>query len=537
MYKNILFDLGNVFITVQPERALSMLSEFMDTRTAEAIKKEPNEFLKKICNDQELFETGKITMPEFFSRLKNKFGLKMNIEQFENVWCSMFSRKKDVIKFATELSKNYKIFILSNTNETHINHLIDALPIFDFVSGTAFSHEIGYLKPQQDFYFKALKKLNINADESIFIDDLEDNVKAAAEAGITSFKFENLIKLKNDMEKEIKKINILINPGLNIDDNNFIDWQNEVLLDYVNELLLKYPPGIPEPEQRKSALLLLDSIFHDVYAPHRPAVQSFFKTRINKAIDEIVNTEVASGARIWKLYNHAFVVKTKTATIAFDITRAKSVEIDGFSIENKIMEKLIKQCDTLFISHWHDDHADEWIIQSFIDQNKPVVANSGAWNSKPIHPEITHLKRISHTIQTLPVQNGKQELKVVVYPGHQGELENNVYIVTTPDGFSFSQTGDQGTQKDFEWIDEISKHQKIDILMPNCFTEQIARVVKGFNPNVVITGHENELSHTIDHREPYWRTYLRKEVTEKYDVPLVLMTWGESLCYNKEKLL
>jgi len=533
MYKNILFDIGNVFITVQPEKALAMLSEFMDTRTAEAIKKEPNEFLKKICNDQELFETGKITMPEFFSRLKNKFGLKMSVKQFEYIWCSMFSRKKDVIKFAAELSRKYKIFLLSNTNETHINHLIDALPIFDFISGTALSHEIGFLKPQHDFYFKALKKLNIKAEESIFIDDMEVNVKAAAESGITSFKFENLIKLKNDMEKEIKKTNILINPGLNIDDNNFIDWQNEVLLDYVNELLLKYPPGIPEPEQRKSALLLLDSIFHDVYAPHRPAVQSFFKTRINKAIDEIVNTEVGSGARIWKLYNHAFVVKTKSVTIGFDLTRAESVNVQNFKIDKSIMIKLINQCDALFLSHWHDDHIDEWIIQSFIDQNKPVVANSGAWNSNPIHPEITHLKRRAHIIQMLPVQNGKQKLKVVVYPGHQGELENNVYIVTTADGLSFSQMGDQGTQKDLEWIDEIASHHKVDVLMPNCFTEDIARVIKGFNPNVVITGHENELSHTIDHREAYWKTYLRKEKTDKYDCPLVLMTWGESFHYNK----
>jgi putative hydrolase of the HAD superfamily len=201
MYKNILFDLGNVFITVKPERALAKLSEYMPLQTAEISKKEPESFLKEICDDQALFETGKITMPQFFSKLKENFDLKMSVEQFEGVWCSMFSRKKDVIQFATELSRKYKIFILSNTNETHINHLIDALPIFDFVSGTAFSHEIGFLKPQHDFYFKALKKLNINAEESIFIDDLEDNVKAAAEAGITSFKFENLVKLKEEMKE------------------------------------------------------------------------------------------------------------------------------------------------------------------------------------------------------------------------------------------------------------------------------------------------------------------------------------------------
>ncbi len=199
MIKYILFDIGNVFITVQPERAITKLSKFMDPHTAALIREKEDEFMKKIQHDQELLETGMMTMEEFFSKLKNEIGLKMELEQFEDVWCSMFSRKKDVIQFAEELSKKYKIFLLSNTNETHINHLYEALTIFDFISGTALSHEIGYLKPQPDFYYKALEKLNIKAEESIFIDDLELNVNAAAEAGITSFKFENLEKLKNDL--------------------------------------------------------------------------------------------------------------------------------------------------------------------------------------------------------------------------------------------------------------------------------------------------------------------------------------------------
>ena len=199
MYKNILFDIGNVLITVEYERAFNKLSGYMDARTASLISSEQDGFVKEIRDAQTLLETGKIKMPQFFSEIKEKFNLKMSLEQFEDVWCSMFSRKKDVLKFVEKLSKNYKIFLLSNTNETHINHLYEALTIFEFISGTAFSHEIGYLKPEQNFYYSALKKLNIKAEESVFIDDLEQNVKAAAEVGITSFKFENLIKLKKDL--------------------------------------------------------------------------------------------------------------------------------------------------------------------------------------------------------------------------------------------------------------------------------------------------------------------------------------------------
>ena len=45
------------------------------------------------------------------------------------------------------------------------------------------------------------------------------------------------------------------------------------------------------------------------------------------------------------------------------------------------------------------------------------------------------------------------------------------------------------------------------------------------------TGHENELGHTVDHREPFWLTYDRIEGAE---APFLLMTWGESFYYRPE---
>jgi L-ascorbate metabolism protein UlaG (beta-lactamase superfamily) len=289
--------------------------------------------------------------------------------------------------------------------------------------------------------------------------------------------------------------------------------------------------------------MLLDGVLHDVYAPQRPPVQQFFKTRMRNAIKEIEQTEITEGARIWKLYDHGFVIRTNTVTIGFDLIRGKSARAEGFPISEDWMAKLIKQCDVLFISHKHGDHAEEGVAQSFIDQGKPVVAPPGVWKEKSINKRITHLDRVAHTIQTLPVQGGKQILKVVVYPGHQGEsVENNVSLVVTPEGLSFSQMGDQSNSDDFEWIDEVRNNHVVDVLMPNCWTTDIVRVAKGFNPAIIITGHENEMGHTIDHREPYWLTYQRQKGSDRfggskdigYNHPLILMTWGESFHYKRE---
>jgi len=335
----------------------------------------------------------------------------------------------------------------------------------------------------------------------------------------------------------------LIDPTLNKTQNLFLNNQAEALLGQANKVFSKYPPNWPEPEARRTALMLLDGVLHDVYAPQRPPVQNFYKNRMRQAIEEIEQTEITKGARIWKLYDHGFVIRTKSVTIGFDLIRGRSARAEGFPVSEEVMERLIEQCDVLFISHRHGDHAEEWVAQTFIDKGKPVVAPSEVWKGKSIHKDITHLQRVPHTIQTLPVKGGKELLKVVIYPGHQGEnIENNVSLVITPEGLSFSQMGDQSNSNDFEWIDEVGKNHVVDVLMPNCWTTDIVRVAKGFNPALIITGHENEMGHTIDHREPYWLTYQRREGSDRfggtkgigYETPLILMTWGESYHYKRE---
>ena len=334
-----------------------------------------------------------------------------------------------------------------------------------------------------------------------------------------------------------------IDPSLNKLQNQFLNTQAEALLQQADDVLSSCPPNWPEPPARRSALLLLDGVLHDVYAPHRPPVQKFFKNRLEKAIDEIEQTVIEHGARIWKLYNQGFLIRTKSVTIGFDLVRGKSVRVEEFSISDDDMRRLVHQCDALFISHRHDDHADEWVAQQFIDLGKPVVAPPEVWKDKSIYDHVTHLKRAPHVKQTLSIQDGRQELSVVVYPGHQGaDIENNVYLVITPEGFSFSQMGDQSNNNDFEWIDKVGANYVVDVLMPNCWTTDIVRVAEGFNPAVIITGHENEMGHTIDHREPYWLTYQRRKGSDRfggsrdvgYDVPLILMTWGESFHYKRE---
>ena len=263
---------------------------------------------------------------------------------------------------------------------------------------------------------------------------------------------------------------IPIDPGLTRKQDELLNQQAEVMLNKADEVLSTFPPQFPEPLERTMALYLLDCIFHDVYAPQRPPVQEFLQNRMDNMANQMDNTEVEDGAIIWKLYSHSFVVRTPSVTIAFDLIRP-SVRFDTFYTDTRaVIGKIIEQCDVLFISHWHPDHADEWVARAFIEQGNPVVAPPDVWKDKPFYEKQSHLDRDAGKRHILPLQNGNKELETTIYPRHQGDYLNNVAVVYTPEGLCFSHNGDQNAgqmAEDTLWLFDIKNQHQIDVLMYN----------------------------------------------------------------------
>ncbi len=323
-------------------------------------------------------------------------------------------------------------------------------------------------------------------------------------------------------------------------DSAYLDRQDHAFLEEIAATLEKRPPGVPINRERELALLLLDAVMHDPRAAFRRPVQDFFHYRMEKAIGEMEHTRVDKGARIWKLYNMCFIVRTRSVTMAFDLTSAGSSESAGFMLPEAMASRLVDQCDVLFISHYHDDHADKEIAARFIAKGKPVVAPPQIWAGDPIHARITHLERNADLLQALPVKNGREVLKIVLFPGHQmRKIENNVPLVFTPEGLSFCHMGDQINEGDFmpdyQWIDSVGKRYHVDVLMPPCWTNELFRIVKGFNPALVLPGHENELGHPVNDRVPFWGDSEFLELTypalKRSEYPVIITAWGESVHY------
>lgn len=304
---------------------------------------------------------------------------------------------------------------------------------------------------------------------------------------------------------------------------------------WVDYILKTYPPSLEEFPARRAALIRLDDILHIESAPRKAIVQNYYRHRLEAAIAEIESTKVTEGMRIWKLYNHGFLVRTPTVSFTFDIVPGL-VRVPEFSIPPDLMKRLVSQSDATFISHLHNDHANPEVARMFLAQHKPVIAPEGLWSDTPdLAAKVTYPKRSTQTVHAISIKGGEQTLKVVAYPGHQGKSPIvNVHLITTPEGYSVVHTGDQsgfeGPGGDFDWIAQIGRDHIVDALLVNCWTNELGRVIRGVNPELVITGHENEMGHTVDHREDYTQTY-----NHLFEVryPFTVMTWGESFLYRK----
>lgn len=311
---------------------------------------------------------------------------------------------------------------------------------------------------------------------------------------------------------------------------DFYNQQAKLTLVLADSVLKMNTPALQENLLRKMALMLIDNVLHDEPAPTRPAVQTYFRKCIENSVSDIRITIVEKGAVIWKLYNHAFIVKTPTVTVGFDITRGLS-DVEGFSLNERFIHQLIDVTDILFISHVHSDHADKWVTEQFLNRNKPVVAPENVWNDQPFSKRIIRPERKAHVIQSIYLPLKEFSIKIVNYPGHQKSLINNVYLVISPEGISFAHTGDQYNYDDFEWIDQVGNYHRVDVAMPNCWTALPKRFSDGFRPGLIIPGHENEMGHPVTQRKPYWLNEVRWSETDSIPYPFLQVHWGEKFHY------
>ncbi len=107
---------------------------------------------------------------------------------------------KDVVAMIDKLSKNYKIVLLSNAQDTWLHKILTRDNLYKCFDLMIISAEVGLIKPNSEIFNLALLRSNSKAEESVFIDDNPINVSAAERVGIKGLVFSDIEKLKKDFD-------------------------------------------------------------------------------------------------------------------------------------------------------------------------------------------------------------------------------------------------------------------------------------------------------------------------------------------------
>jgi putative hydrolase of the HAD superfamily len=130
---------------------------------------------------------------------------KISSEEFIKYWSSIFSVNEDVIALLPELKKNYNIYLLSNTNSIHKKYGYGHYEFLKWFDKLFLSHEVGYIKPEEEIYRAVEKVSGFPSKEHIFIDDVKEYVDAAMNIGWDGIQFVGY----DDLAKNLKKRKIL----------------------------------------------------------------------------------------------------------------------------------------------------------------------------------------------------------------------------------------------------------------------------------------------------------------------------------------
>jgi putative hydrolase of the HAD superfamily len=202
--KNIIFDLGGVIINLDilaTIEAFNQISEVPFESIYNQAKQNP------IFN---LFDKGEISEFDFFTELRKELRFEGSDEILYTAWNRMLlDVPEERLDLLVELKPQYNTFLLSNTNETHISVFERELyqnqgvrNFNDYFDKVYYSCRIGMRKPDNEIFEYVLQKNKLIPEETVFIDDSVQHVKAAGELGVRSYLLEpkmEIIDLLKDL--------------------------------------------------------------------------------------------------------------------------------------------------------------------------------------------------------------------------------------------------------------------------------------------------------------------------------------------------
>lgn len=186
-YSAIIFDLGGVLLPIDFAKAYRHFRKYgiINTESFFNNTTQPGFFQE--------FEKGLLSEKEFIEEIKKHTHPWVTNERIISAFNKIIlDFPKKHFRLLLELSKLYKIYLISNTNVIHYKYFTHKFyskfrtnfeDLFDDIF-LSFNYKLR--KPEKEFFLLVLNKHSLDPGEVIFFDDDKNNIRVAENIGITS---------------------------------------------------------------------------------------------------------------------------------------------------------------------------------------------------------------------------------------------------------------------------------------------------------------------------------------------------------------
>lgn len=200
--KNIIFDFGNVLYDIDFERMNNAFKEL-------GVKDFESHF--GFHHAAPLFldlERGFITAEQFCKGFVKLTGVHASDYAIMDAWKAiLLGYRKESITWLEQNRNNYQLYLYSNTNRIHYDHFIPqferevaSYPFESLFKKPYYSHRLGQRKPTPSSYQFIMVQEELAPEETLFVDDNETNIQAAASVGLNVFHLKKGMRVETHLD-------------------------------------------------------------------------------------------------------------------------------------------------------------------------------------------------------------------------------------------------------------------------------------------------------------------------------------------------
>ena len=179
MIRNILFDMGNVLIRFDREYFIDRLG--VNPEEKQLLLREVFLSVEWVQMDR-----GSIVEEQAVAQVCRRLPQHLHdaAEKLIAMWDRPILPIDGMYELIEELKNaGYGIYLLSNASLRQHEYW-PRIPASRFFDGTIISADEGVMKPDAEYYLRALNRFGLKADECFFVDDVPSNIEGALYCGI-----------------------------------------------------------------------------------------------------------------------------------------------------------------------------------------------------------------------------------------------------------------------------------------------------------------------------------------------------------------